>query len=133
MTQRMSIAQLNELQASTGRKKRGNKYHAKKTRLDGQTFDSGKEAKRYAELKILERRGDITDLRTQVKFELIPKQAKPSGGFERAVSFTADFQYRSEGMLVVEDAKSEATRKARDFPIRRKLLLLVHGIELREV
>ena len=50
------------------------KYHAKRTRLDGLTFDSQKEARRYAELKLLERAGQIHSLRRQVKYELIPAQ-----------------------------------------------------------
>lgn len=134
MTERMSIAQLNELQAGlVGKKRRGNKFGAEKTTLDGKTFDSGKEAKRYATLKLLERRGDITELRTQVEFVLIPKQRKPSGGFERAAKYKADFTYRSEGVLVVEDAKSDATRVLPDYVLRRKLMLQVHQIEIREV
>ena len=48
------------------------KYHAIKTVYDGITFDSRKEARRYAALKLLERAGEISDLRTQVKYELIP-------------------------------------------------------------
>ena len=51
-----------------------NKYGNKKTVVDGITFDSRKEAKRYQELKLLEKAGEIKDLRRQVKYELIPSQ-----------------------------------------------------------
>ena len=51
-----------------------NKYHNKKVTVDGITFDSVKEARRYSELILLQRAGKIKDLRRQVKFELIPKQ-----------------------------------------------------------
>ena len=46
------------------------KYHSQKARLDGQLFDSQKEARRYAELKLLERAGQIRNLRRQIKYEL---------------------------------------------------------------
>lgn len=49
-----------------------NKYHAQKVEFDGKRFDSRREARRYAELRLLERAGEITGLRTQVPFELIP-------------------------------------------------------------
>lgn len=51
-----------------------NKYHAQKVEFDGKRFDSRREARRYAELRLLERAGEITGLRTQVPFELIPAQ-----------------------------------------------------------
>ena len=53
------------------------KYKAKKCHYDGITFDSGKEMKRYVQLKLMERAGEISDLKLQVKFELIPTQREP--------------------------------------------------------
>lgn len=107
------------------------KYHAHKTVVDGIGFDSRHEANRYAELKLLERAGEITDLMRQVTYELVPKQRKPSGGFERPVTYTADFVYRDKDLhLVVEDAKGVKTQQ---YIIRRKLMLKEYGIEIREV
>lgn len=107
------------------------KYHSRKVILDGMEFDSHREGRRYRELSLLQRAGEISDLRTQVKYTLIPAQKKPSGGTERAVTYTADFVYRDNaGKEIVEDAKGVKTQQ---YIIRRKLLLYVHGIEVREV
>lgn len=107
------------------------KYHSRKVTLDGMEFDSHREAKRYCELSLLQRAGEISDLRTQVRYILIPSQKKPSGGTERAVTYTADFVYRDKaGREIVEDAKGVRTQQ---YIIRRKLMLFVHGIEINEV
>lgn len=101
-----------------------------KTVQDGQVFDSGQESRRYTELKLLEKAGEITNLRTQVKYKLIPKQDKPGGGYERPVTYTADFVYFKNGHEVVEDSKGHRTQQ---YVIRRKLMLWVHGIQVQEV
>lgn len=113
---------------------RDNKYHAKKWELDGHLFDSQKEARRYQELRFLLRTGVITDLEMQVSFLLIPAQKDESGKVvERAVTYRADFTYTDEhGRYIVEDVKSEATR-TREYIIKRKLMLKVHGIRIKEV
>ncbi len=101
------------------------KYKNKKTMVDGILFDSGKEAARYQELKLLERAGAITQLRRQVKFELIPKCGK-----ERACSYLADFVYTEGGKTVVEDVKGAKTK---DYIIKRKLMNWRYDIQIREV
>lgn len=107
------------------------KYGNRKVVVDGIQFDSLREARRYRELKLLERAGVIRDLKLQVKFQLIPAQKKPSGGTERACTYTADFVYKdSTGREVVEDAKGMHTQQ---YVIRRKMMLWVHGIEVMEV
>ena len=119
------------------------KYKNTKTIVDGITFDSKKEAKRWTELKLLESAGVISDLRRQVRFELIPAQREPDtigsrGGIikgkliERKVEYVADFVYRDTGTgeIVVEDTKGIQTK---DYKIKRKLMLWVHGIRIREV
>lgn len=111
-----------------------NKYGAKKTEIDGLKFDSKHEAMRYVELKYAERTGRITDLRTQVAFELLPSQKGKDGKVvERPVKYIADFTYTdANGNFVVEDAKSPATRTD-VYKIKRKLLLYMRGIEVKEV
>lgn len=99
----------------------------KTTTSDGITHDSVKEANRWCELKLLERAGRISDLRRQVKFELIPKQEG-----ERAVYYIADFVYNENGKKVVEDVKSKGTKKKESYIIKRKLMLWVHGIKIKE-
>lgn len=102
------------------------KYRAKKVQVDGITFDSKREARRYCELKLLERAGEIHSLELQKRYELIPKQGK-----ERAVHYIADFVYRdSKGAEIVEDTKGVRTP---EYVIKRKLMLWVHGVAIREV
>lgn len=111
-----------------------NKYHARKWELDGKTFDSRKEARRYQELRYLLRAGVISRLDLQTRFLLIPAQTDESGKvIERAVTYRADFTYWDEnGNFIVEDVKSDATR-TREYILKRKLMLKVHGIRIREV
>ena len=102
------------------------KYNNTKIRVDGRLFDSKAEAARWQELSLLERAGEITELERQVEYELIPKQKG-----ERAVKYIADFRYVDhEGKTVVEDTKGVRTPV---YILKRKLLLWVHGIRIREV
>ena len=102
------------------------KYNNTKIRVDGRLFDSKAEAARWQELQLLERAGEITELERQVEYELIPKQKG-----ERAVKYIADFRYVDhEGKTVVEDTKGVKTPV---YILKRKLMLLVHGIRVREV
>ena len=97
----------------------------KTTTSDGITHDSIKEANRWCELKLLERAGKIRLLQRQVKYTLIPKQEG-----EREVCYIADFVYNENGKLVVEDVKG---KKTKDYIIKRKLMLWVHGIKIKEI
>lgn len=106
------------------------KYHSRKITRDGMTFDSMKEYRRYCELLLLERAGAITDLQRQVKFELIPAQRIDGKVAERACSYVADFVYQENGKRVVEDTKGVKTK---DYIIKRKLMLHIHGIRVKEV
>ena len=102
-----------------------NKYGARKVKApDGQVFDSVKEYHRWGMLKLLERAGRISDLKRQVSYELIPKQQG-----ERACSYVADFTYLEGGKLVVEDCKGFRTP---EYRLKRKLMLWVHGIRIKE-
>lgn len=102
-----------------------NKYGAKKVKaFDGQVFDSQREFQRYGVLRLLERAGKISDLQRQVKYELIPKQEG-----ERACYYIADFVYYEGGQKVVEDCKGMKTDV---YKIKKKLMLWVHGIRIRE-
>ena len=106
------------------------KYHAKKTVVDGITFDSKKEARRYAELKLLERGGAIKDLRRQVRYELIP--AFDCGGKHyRPTSYVADFVYTDckTGDEVVEDCKGFRTDV---YKIKAKLFAHRFGVSISE-
>ena len=123
--------------------KKINKYHAKKVTVNGITFDSQREARRYKELLLLERAGKISALQRQARFTLIPTQREFSceigknGCFkkgkvlERPVIYVADFVYENEqGAQVVEDTKG---MKTPEYIIKRKLMLERWGIRIREV
>lgn len=110
-----------------------NKYSAQKVSLNGQTFDSKKEFERWCELSLLQRGKAITDLRRQVKFELLPAQKDADGKvIERAVNYVADFTYveKRTGEFIVEDTKGVKTK---EYILKRKMMLYFHGIQIREV
>lgn len=109
------------------------KYGAKKTQVNGITFDSKAEAKRYEELLLLERSGLVSNIELQKKFVLLPPRRNADGYLERETAYVADFVYvDSVDGLVVEDVKSPATRTS-EYVIKRKLMLHVHGITIKEV
>ena len=120
---------------------RGAKYNARKTFVCGLWFDSRKEAKRYLALKELEQAGEISDLRRQVVYHLIPPQREPDrigprGGrikgklIERGVDYIADFVYVKDGQEIVEDVKG---RRTPEYVIKRKLMRWVHSVDVREI
>ena len=74
-----------------------NKYRNVKIFYRGQKFDSKKEAKRFVELEMLEKSGLISELRTQVKFEIVPKRY----GNKRARFYVADFVYKEGGKSII--------------------------------
>lgn len=115
-----------------------NKYGAK--RVGGHA--SKKEHYRSATLQMMQRAGAIANLREQVKYELIPAQYGKCGKdfkgrtmrvlLERACSYIADFVYTDckTGQTIVEDTKGMRTR---EYVIKRKLMLYMHGIRIKEV
>ena len=107
-----------------------NKYGNQKVEIDGILFDSKREARRYLELAALEKAGEIQDLKRQVKYELLPNQRIDGKVVERAVSYVADFVYEQNGETVVEDAKG---CKTPEYKLKKKLMLWVHGIVVKEV
>lgn len=106
------------------------KYRSKKIIYNGETFDSKKECARFCQLSLLEKAGVIKNLRKQVKFELIPSQKINGKVVERACAYVADFVYEMDGKTIVEDTKGFKTK---DYIIKRKLMLWVHGIRISEV
>lgn len=116
------------------------KYHSRKITKDGQTFDSVKEYRRYCALLLLARAGAIQNLERQVKFVLIPAQYEPDTiskrgtvkrgkVIERECAYFADFVYTENGKKVVEDTKGVRTA---EYIMKRKLMLWIHGIRIKE-
>ncbi len=124
-----------------------NKYFNKPVFVDGVRFDSKKEYQRYLYLTDQEKRGKIANLSRQIKYILIPKQTElvevqlktktklVEKHLEYPITYTADFVYEVDGKVVVEDVKASKKLAALDnvYPLKRKLLLWVHGIKLKEV
>ena len=106
----------------------GSKYHAKKTVVDGITFDSKREADRYLVLKSMEEDGAIEDLRRQVRYELIPA-FDVDGRHYRPVYYVADFVYREGDREVVEDVKGMRTDVYR---LKSKLFAYRYGVSIKE-
>ena len=128
------------------------KYHNKKTYTsDGILHDSRREANRWSELCLLQKAGKISELQRQVRFELIPAQYEDvyTGEFykrgdrkgqpklkriclENSVVYVADFVYKDHdtGQIIVEDAKGQRTK---EYIIKRKLMLYLKGIRIKEI
>lgn len=106
-----------------------NKFNAKSRIIDGHKFPSLKEAKRYNELKLLEKAGKIKNLELQPKFEIIPKQ-KYRGKTLRKAEYTPDFKYLDidNNEWVIEEVKGMPTV---DYVLRKKLFILKYGDEYK--
>lgn len=126
-------------------KSRGrSKYRNRKVTIDGITFASAHEADRYRELSLMQRAGLISGMELQKPYELIPAQYETVTRYgkkgqrlkdgrkclEKSVVYIADFVYDQNGETIVEDAKGMRTP---DYIIKRKLMLYVRGIRIREV
>lgn len=97
-------------------------------------FDSVKEWKRYVYLLDQQKRGKIKNLKRQEQYELIPNQRTREGVLVyRKCCYLADFVYEEGEQTIVEDVKSEITRKNPEYIIKKKLMLFVHGIIIKEV
>lgn len=101
---------------------RKNKFNARKTKYAGYTFDSAMEARRYKELKLLEKAGAISRLELQVRYKLIVNGV-------HICDYVADFRYLEQQHCVTEDTKGKRTR---EYLIKKRLMLAIFGIEIRE-
>ena len=94
-----------------------NKYKNKKVQIDMYVFDSIAESRRYKELALLEKAGEIENLQLQPKF-LLQDSFKKNGKTYRKIEYIADFMYEEKGKGIVEDVKGMETK---EFKIKRKL------------
>lgn len=119
-------------------KAKKSKYNNHKTSYG----DSDREAKRYRELLHMAENGQISNLRRQVEYILIPPQKAPTKALQ-AVKYKADFVYTLDGEEIVEDVKPmengqvpkeyKKTSAWREYMIKKKLMYYIHGIEVKEV
>lgn len=124
---------------------RGTKYGNSRCEYDGIVFDSRKEMQRWMVLSEAERNGEISCLRRQVPYELIPTQYREETVHlktkdkvvrkvaEKGCCYKADFVYEKDGITVVEDTKISKSLLPPEYIIKRKLMLYVHGIAIKEI
>ena len=131
MTNYLSQSQIRKMVRQRDNKPKQPKYGNHKVVVDGEKVaDSEHEYSRLCELKVLQRAGEIKDLQTQVRYKLIPNQ-KICGKTERGTDYIADFVYwTKDDQFICEDAKGHKTA---DYIIKRKLMKLIHNIDVVEV
>lgn len=99
---------------------RRHKYGAEKTAVDGIQFASQAEARKYAELRLLQRTGEVLEIELQPRFELQPG-FRHQGKWHRAITYTADFRVTyADGRVDVIDVKGVRTQQ---YVLRKKMLL----------
>ena len=113
------------------RSKPRNKFNAVPREIDGIKFDSQREARLYLECKARQQAGEITGLRTHVRFSLFDPGGKCRG--EHIGTYRCDFLWFEGAQMIVADAKSEPTRKQRDWPRTKSLMKMCWGIEVKEL
>ena len=121
------------------------KYGNRKVTIEGINFDSEREAKRYLILKEHQNKSDISDLKLQVVYELIPsikelktvvlktKTIQKEVTIQQAITYRCDFTYIKDEKLIVEDVKISPKMLPPEYKLKKKLLRYVHGIDIREV
>ena len=121
------------------------KYGNRKVTIGGIKFDSEREAKRYLILKEYQNKGDISDLKLQVVYELIPaikelksvvlktKTIQKEVTIQQPITYRCDFTYIHNDVLVVEDVKISTKMLPAEYKLKKKLMRYVHGITIKEV
>ena len=129
----------------TIKRKKGERYNHTKVEVDGLKFDSKKEYDRYIFLKEAEEKGLISDLRTQVKYELIPavteeyvvhlktKDKTNTRTLQLPITWTADFVYMKDEEEVIEDVKPSKFLLSDRFVIKEKLFFWKYRKRIRLV
>ncbi len=122
---RVAAAEVRHLLKAAGGAPKRSKYSAERTPVDGITFASKKEAKRYAELRDCQKAGLLRDLKLQPRFPLIVNGTK-------VAVYVGDFEYVDceDDKRVIEDCKGFKTPVYR---IKKKLFEALYGVEITEV
>ena len=121
------------------------KYGNSKVEYQGIKFDSKREMQRYIILKDAENKGLISDLRMQVKFELIPavketyiqhlktKDKECTRTLQLPITYTCDFAYIKDNELVIEDVKISKSMLPKEYVLKKKMMFALKGIKIREI
>lgn len=127
------------------KREKGKKYNNTKVEYDGIKFDSKKEMQRYIVLKDSENSGVISNLELQVKYELIPavreeyiehlktKDKVKTRTLQLPITYTCDFQYLKDGVLIVEDVKASPKMLPKEFVLKEKMMFALKGIKIKKV
>ena len=127
------------------KRKKGSKYNNKTVVYNGIKFVSKKEGQRYLFLKKAEEDGRISELKTQVKFELIPpikeeyiehlktKDKTRVRTLQLAINYISDFTYIKDGLMVIEDVKASPKVIPSDFKLKEKMFFWKYGNRIRRV
>lgn len=127
------------------KREKGKKYNNTKVEFDGIKFDSKKEMQRYLVLKDAEDKGIISDLKLQVRFELIPavreeyiehlktKDKVKTRTLQLPITYTCDFQYLKDGQIVIEDIKASPKMLPKEYTLKKKMMFALKGIKIKEV
>lgn len=127
------------------KREKGKKYNNTKVEYDGIKFDSKKEMQRYIVLKDAENSGVISNLELQVKYELIPavrekyiehlktKDKVKTRTLQLPITYTCDFQYLKNGVLIVEDVKASPKMLPKEFVLKEKMMFAFRGIKIKKV
>jgi hypothetical protein len=129
MTEHMTAAQLIADQSKPKGEKNAAGKNSKRTFAHGLWFDSKKEAQRWGDLLLLEKAGQISDLKRQVRIQLIGRDGPILTPTGKVMVYKADFTYIEIGQLVVEDAKGYAA----DIYLIKKAILAAQGVNVREI
>jgi hypothetical protein len=126
-------------------RQKGAKYNNTKVEFDGLKFDSKKEMLRYMALKDAESKGIISDLQTQVKYELIPavteeyvehlktKDRIKTRTVQLAITYKCDFAYIKDNQLVIEDVKASPKMLPKEYILKKKMLFALKGLRIKEI
>lgn len=127
------------------KREKGNKYNNTKVEYDGIKFDSKREMQRYILLREAEENGIISNLELQVKYELIPavreeyiehlktKDKVKTRTLQLPITYTCDFQYLKDGVLIVEDVKASPKMLPKEFVLKEKMMFALKGIRIKKV
>lgn len=97
-----------------------NKFGARSVDYDGYRFDSLKEERRYQELKLLERAGEIMSLDVHPTY-LLQERFRYNGKWIQPITYTPDFRYVESGKTVIEDVKGGRATQTEAFTIKAKI------------
>ena len=106
-----------------------NKYHNKKTTINGILFDSKREGNYYTKLKLMQNAGLIWNLELQKKY-ILQASFTFNGKKIREISYYADFVYEDKDGLHVVDTKGYRTDT---YKLKKKLFIKKYGVDIEEI